>query len=90
MRSLVEIKTTNTYRATYLIIAGGKVTKIGKRSVAKNKRDKLGYKVTWVIHLAEVPRNAIEAWSRGSAKVSARRFEATRKRLKRAIRREIG
>ncbi len=90
MQDRVETKTTNIYRATYFLCVGGELKKITGRSVAKNKREKLGYRNTWVFHLINVPINAIEAWNRGTARVNARLFEATRKRLKRVIRRQIG
>lgn len=82
-----ELKTSDTYEASFYLMYGANIESIRQRPVSKNRARKRGYLIEYVVHLNDVPQWAINMWRTGQCYVNLQEFVITRKRLKRAMKR---
>lgn len=84
---LVEYKTTNSYKAAYLLMKGARYAEDGIRFRPLEMKliEKRGYKTQYIFHFKQVSTRVLERWDNGTDMVSASEFATSRLRLKRSI-----
>ena len=80
-----SLSTTNTYEATFYLISGATLDSVSFSRTAENKRQKLGYAITYRLYLTNVKEKCIKQWAESRAIVNVRQFADERKKLKRKI-----
>ncbi len=82
---MVEIKTSDTYEASFYILNGGTVKEIEFGKLQPNRRRKEGYTVAYKITIANVDQRYIQQWKAYQTDGSIRDFANARRKLKRRI-----
>ena len=75
----MNVTTKNSYVASYYVICGGTIDKVVKTPVPKR------FLKQWHFYLSNVPKHAISAVKRGSARCNILILEQVRKRIKKDI-----
>ncbi len=82
---MVEIKTSDTYEATWYILNGGTVKEIEFGKLRPNYRKKEGFTTVYKITIANVDQRYISQWRAYQADGNIRDFANARRKLKRKI-----
>jgi hypothetical protein len=81
----MEIKTENTYEATWYLLMGGKLTGIEFGKVQSSRVHKLGYTTSYKLTIANVQSQFVRYWREGRPIGNVREFSDIRIKLKRKI-----
>lgn len=79
----------NTYEATYYLISGAKLVDARVRKIPIHKQARRGLAYEWIMTLDGVPYDAVRLWGLGRAVANVRDFQATRSKLKKAVKRLV-
>ena len=83
--AVVEIKTGDTYEASWYILSGGVVKEIEFGKLQPNRRKKEGYTTAYKITVANVEERFIDEWKTFRAVRNIRYFASARRKLKRMV-----
>lgn len=83
------MKTTDTYRAAFYLMWGGRVTDVATRTLPANTASKKGYPVEWTIYMSNVPDWAVVMYDTGQIYGSLHDYIRARKKLKRTIKKLV-
>lgn len=85
----MKTKTTDTYRAAFYLMWGGKVEYVKERLLSSQRAQRRGYPIEWTIYMTDVPSWAKTMYDTGQAYGSVHDFIRARKKLKRIVKKLV-
>lgn len=82
---MIEIKTDDTYEASWYILMGGRLVGIAFGKIQPNRASKLGYTTAYKLTIGNVHPKFVRYWRDGNPIGNIRAFSGVRHKLKMKI-----